>query len=123
MIHPATGIAEEIWTGPDNFDKLWLTAYFTTYPEQMRRMPLQELCTGHPDPLRVVAFAPEESIMALLPEVSTLDCAWTTIKRGNYGSAELAMMGPECSKANAVIMLAQQLHIPLEQVMAIGDNQ
>lgn len=122
VVHPDRGLNEEIWTGPEHLDNLWLSAYFTTYPEQMRRLPYEHLCTGHPNPLRVVAFASEEAIWGVLPEVSTLKCSWTTIRRGSYGSAEIAIMDPGCSKASGVAALAQHLDIPLEQVMAIGDN-
>ncbi len=122
VVHPATGIKEEIWTGPASFDNPWVDAYFITFPEQVHRMSFETLCTGHPDPIRVVAFAPEEIIRTLLAEVSDLDCAWTITRRGNYGSAELAIMNPSCSKASGVKELAQYLTIPLAQVMAVGDN-
>ncbi|HZU69799.1 MAG TPA: Cof-type HAD-IIB family hydrolase [Ktedonobacteraceae bacterium] len=122
IVHPATGTAEEIWTGPAELDNLWVEAYFTTFPEQMRRMPYANLCHGHPDPLRVVGFADEERIMGLLPAVSALDCSWIVTKRGNYGSAEIALMDPGCSKASGVKALAEHFDIALEQVMAIGDN-
>ena len=122
VVHPATGIEEEIWTGPASFDNPWVAAYFITFPEEVHRMSFETLCTGHPDPIRVVAFAPEEIIRTLLAEVSNLDCAWTITRRGNYGSAELAIMNPSCSKASGVIELAQYLAIPLAQVMAVGDN-
>ena len=85
-------------------------------------MPFETLCAGHPDPIRVVAFASEEVIHALLPEVTALECSWTITRRGNYGSSELAIMNPSCSKASGVIELARYLNIPLEQIMAIGDN-
>jgi Cof subfamily protein (haloacid dehalogenase superfamily) len=122
VVHPATGIQELVWTGPADFDNPWVDAYFTSIPEQVRRMSVETLCIGHPDPIRVVAFAPEEIIQTLLPEVSELDCAWTITRRGNFGSAELAIMNPTCSKASGVAELAQFLTIPLEQIMAIGDN-
>lgn len=122
VVHPDDGLAEEIWTGPAELDSLYLDAYFTAYPEQLRRMPYESLCTGRPDPRRVVAFAAEESIQGLLPEVSALDCSWTTIKRGSYGSAELVIMDRGCSKASGVAALAKALNIPLSGVMAIGDN-
>ena len=80
------------------------------------------LCTGHPDPIPVVAFAPEEIIHTLLPEVAGLDCNWTITRRGNYGSSELAIMNSLCSKASGVTELSRDLSIPLEQTMAIGDN-
>jgi hydroxymethylpyrimidine pyrophosphatase-like HAD family hydrolase len=122
VVHPDDGLAEEIWTGPAELDNLWLDAYFATYPERMRRMPCESLCTGHPNPRRVVAFAAEESIAGLIGEVSALHCSWTSIKRGSFGSAELVMMDYGCSKASGVAALADALHIPLSEVMAIGDN-
>ena len=122
VVHPNHGLAEEIWTGPAELDNLWINAYFAAYPERMQRMPYATLCAGHPDPLRVVTFASEESIQGLIPEVSALNCSWTTIKRGSYGSAELVMMDKGCSKASGVAALAHALHIPLQEVMAIGDN-
>ncbi len=122
VVHPNLGLIEEVWTGPAERDNLWIEAYILAYPDRVHRMPYEELCTGHPDPLRVVAFASEESIQALIPSISTLDCSWNAIKRGNYGCAEIAVMAPECSKASGVIALAHTLHIPLSEVMAIGDN-
>ncbi len=122
VVHPATGIDEQVWTGPAVYDNPWVDAYFASVPGQVHRMPFETLCTGHPDPIRVVAFASEEVIHTLLPEVSALDCRWTITRRGNYGSAELAIMNPTCSKASGVAELAQSYVIPLEQIMAIGDN-
>ena len=122
VVHPDDNLAEEVWTGPPELDNLWLDTYFAAYPERMRRKPLDKLCNGHPDPLRVVAFTSHESIQRLLPEVSTLDCSWTTIKRGSYGSAELVIMDRGCSKASGVAALAEALAIPMQEVMALGDN-
>jgi 5-amino-6-(5-phospho-D-ribitylamino)uracil phosphatase len=122
VVHPATLLKEEIWTGPADLDNLWLEAYFTVYPDQVRRMPYEHLCTGHPSPWRVVTFDAEERIMGLLPELAVLDCSWVAIKRGSYGCAEIGFMDRHCSKASGVAALAQLLHIPLEQVMALGDN-
>lgn len=122
VVHPFLGLSEEIWTGPAELDNLWIEAYFTTFPEQMKRMPYKDLCAGHPDPQRVVAFASEAAIQGLIPEVSQLNCSWTTIKRGSYGCAEMVIMDPTCSKASGVAALAHALAIPLDEVMAIGDN-
>jgi hydroxymethylpyrimidine pyrophosphatase-like HAD family hydrolase len=122
VVHPNTGLNEQIWTGPVDFDNLWLKAYFTTFPDMMRRMPYAQLCAGHADPLRVVAFDAEETVLGLSPEIAALDCSWTSIKRGNYGSAELVVMHAGCSKASGVAALAEHFGLPLSQVMAIGDN-
>ena len=122
VVHPFKGTEEEIWTGPTAFDNPWVETYFASTPKQVHRMPFETLCTGRTDPIRVVAFASEEIIYTLLPEVAALDCSWTITKRGNYGSAELAIMNPACSKASGVTELARFLSIPLRQIMAIGDN-
>lgn len=122
VVHPSTGLAEEIWTGPEDFDDLLIEAYFATFPEQMHRMPFETLCAGHPDPIRVVAFTSEEAIAQLIPAIAALECSWTTIKRGSYGSAELEVKRAGCSKAGGVAALARLHGIPMEQVMAIGDN-
>lgn len=122
VVHPNSGLEEEIWTGPAEFDNLLIAAYFAAYPERMRRMPYAALCAGHSDPLRVVAFAEEEAIARAIPEISALNCAWTTIKRGSYHSAELVVMDQGCSKASGVMTLAASLGISLQEVMALGDN-
>ncbi len=122
VVHPFKGTEEETWTGPPAFDNPWVETYFASSPVQIHRMPFEKLCAGHPDPIRVVAFASEEIIHSLLPDVAALECAWTITRRGNYGSSELAIMNPSCSKASGVIELARYLNISLEQVMAIGDN-
>jgi len=122
VVHPATGLKEEIWTGPLEFDNLWLEAYFAVYPEQVRRMSFENLCTGHPDPWRVVSFDEEEQIYSLIPELGSLDCSWIAIRRGSFGCAELSFMQRGCSKASGVMAVARLLGVPLEQVMALGDN-
>jgi len=122
VVHPNGGLKEEIWTGPQNGDNLWLEAYFSVYAEQVHRKSYDMLCTGDDDPLRVVAFDAEEVIWGVAPELVNFDCSWTMIKRGTYGCAEIAFMNRRCSKASGVAVLAQHLDIPLQQVMALGDN-
>ncbi|HVB72294.1 MAG TPA: Cof-type HAD-IIB family hydrolase [Ktedonobacteraceae bacterium] len=122
VVHPDTGLNEEIWTGPADFDNLWLDAYFTTFPAMMHRLPYKHLCRGQADPLRVVAFDSEETIQALAPQIAALDCSWTSIKRGNYGSAELVVMRTGCSKASGIEALAKRFSLQLSEVMALGDN-
>ena len=122
VVHPFKDTKEEIWTGPPDFDTPWVNTYFASAPVQIHRMPFDDLCTGHPDPIRVVAFASEEIIHALLPEITALECSWTITRRGNYGSSELAIMHQSCSKASGVMILARYFHVPLEEIMAIGDN-
>jgi 5-amino-6-(5-phospho-D-ribitylamino)uracil phosphatase len=122
VIHPLQELVEEIWTGPEEHDGRWVAPYFIAYPEQVRRMPYESFYIGQVAPLRVVGFSAEEELQQLVPALATLDCSWNLIKRGNYGCAELAIMEVGCSKASGVLTLARQLHIPMQQVMAIGDN-
>jgi len=122
VVHPNAGLDEQIWTGPAEFDNVWIAAYFASFPELMRRMPFETLCAGRPDPLRVVAFASEEAIAAVTPEIAALDCSWNSIVRGSYHTAELVVMQRGCSKASGVGALARQFAVPLAEVMTIGDN-
>ena len=123
VVHHINEGYEETWTGFSEFDTQWLTAYFAAFPDNIRRMGHAALCLGQPDPLRIVAFASEEIIYEkLVPEISGLHCSWNAITRGNYGTAEMAIMNHVCSKATGVTALAEQLGIALDQVMAIGDN-
>ncbi|HEV2662051.1 MAG TPA: HAD hydrolase family protein, partial [Ktedonobacteraceae bacterium] len=121
-IHHIIDGVEETWTGPEAYDNAWVATYFATFPESLCRLEYAHCCTGQPDPLRVVAFAPEEVIFALTPEVAALPCAWNITQRGSYGTAELAVMEPTCSKASGVALLAQAFGIEMREVMAIGDN-
>ncbi len=122
VVHPNTGLDERIWTGPAEFDNVWIAAYFASFPQLMRRMPFEMLCAGQPDPLRVVAFASEEAIAGLTPEIAALNCSWNSIRRGSYHTAELVVMQRGCSKASGVGTLARHFAIPLAEVMTIGDN-
>lgn len=122
VVHHVVGLQEEIWTGPAERDNAWIAQYFSDFPRVIRRMAYEELCVGQPDPLRVVAFAPEDVIARFAPEISALHCSCNSIKQGNYGYAEMAIMHTHCSKASGVVALARLLAIPLTQVMAIGDN-
>jgi hypothetical protein len=121
VIHHLDGDKEETWSGPAAFDNLGLEGYFQEFPK-VRRMSHHTLCNGQPDHIRVVSFATEEAIERVRPAIAQLPCAWTTIKRGNYGTAEIVTMQAGCSKASGVTMLARHLNIPMEQVMALGDN-
>lgn len=122
VVQHICGNVEETWLGQAEFDNSSLAPYLMAFPSNLRRIRQDALCTGQPDPLRVVAFATEAEIYAMLTEISALPCAWDTVKRGNYGCAELAVIHRDCSKAAGVRALAERLHIDLAQVMAIGDN-
>ncbi len=124
IIHPCDCVVEEVWTGPAAHDHLELAEYVTIVQgeDRLRRMTYETLCAGMVNPLRVVAFVAEETMYTLLPALAELDCACYMLKLGSYGCAELTLMCKNCSKASAVATLAEHYHIPLAQVMAIGDN-
>ena len=122
VVHHVFNGIEETWTGPREYDNEWVATYLAAYPEYIQRLPYANCCTGQPDPLRVVAFAAEEIVNVLMPEVAALTCSWNFTRRGSYGTAELTVMNPLCSKASGVALLAQRLGIKMEEVMAIGDN-
>ncbi|GER88650.1 pyridoxal phosphatase [Dictyobacter vulcani] len=121
VIHHINGGVEETWSGHIEFDNLGLEGYFKEFP-RVQRMHHHQLCLEQPDPVRVVAFATEEAIERVAPAISQLPCAWNSIKRGNYGTAEITVMQQNCSKATAVALLATHLGISMTHVMAIGDN-
>jgi 5-amino-6-(5-phospho-D-ribitylamino)uracil phosphatase len=122
IVHPYECVLEEVWTGPAEGDNPELATYIAHSAHRIRRTPYEAICNGQTELLRVVAFTSEEAIQALLPEIVALDCSWHMIKRGSYNCAELSIMPPGCSKASGVRTLAAYYHIPLAQVMAIGDN-
>jgi 5-amino-6-(5-phospho-D-ribitylamino)uracil phosphatase len=121
VVHHITEQGEETWSGPAEFDNAEVTPYFNIYPD-IKRLPYDELCTGKPAPLRVVAFTSKEAIHAVSPAIAGIDCAWYTIERGNYGSAEIVTMNSSCSKATALATLAGAFGLSMDQVMAIGDG-
>ena len=122
VIQLINGATEETCTGPREFDNEWVATYFAFFPEHLRRLDYANCCIGQSGLLRVVAFASEEVVNALIPHVAALPCAWNFTRRGSYGTAELTVMHPACSKASGVALLAQHLGIKMEEVMAIGDN-
>jgi HAD superfamily hydrolase (TIGR01484 family) len=121
VVHHVIEQKEETWSGPSEFDNPELAIYFKVYPDG-KRLPLDTLCAGKPAPLRVVAFASIEAINAILPTIADLDCAWYTMERGNYNSAEVVAMNSNCSKAAALARLARTYDLSMDQVMAIGDG-
>ncbi len=121
VVQHVNGYAEMTLTGDVGFDTPELAHYFAVFPEVLR-VPHDVLGREQQDILRVVAFTSEETIMEILPEITLLPCSFSMLARGNYECAELSVMAPACSKAQALVALAERLQIPLAQVMAIGDN-
>jgi hypothetical protein len=122
VVQFCNGLLEEVWTGPAEHDHLELATYIASAGEHLRRLPYAQMRSGSVDPLRVVAFAPQQAIGRLIPEISALACSWNAIGQGSFNCAELAVLHAGCSKASGVAVLAALYAIPLAQVMAIGDN-
>ena len=121
VIHHLVEEKEETWSGLAEFDNPGLEGYFLEFP-RVRRLAYPHLFREPLDPIRVVSFASREDIDRVTPAIMELACSWNMIERGNYGTAEITVMQQGCTKASGVAALAQHLGIPLNQVMAIGDN-
>lgn len=125
IVHPCESeqcVKEEVWTGPEEFDNAGALTYLRVADKRVRRMPYEEMIERVAAVLRVVAFAEEELLQALLPTVSTLACCWNFAPVGSYQSAEISILEAGCSKASGVSTLAAHCGIALEHVMAIGDG-
>ena len=118
--HQADG--EHILTGPESGDTPWQATYFQVFAFQLERRPLDKLCAGRHDPLRVVAFGPKERLARIAEEVRPLACQFFLNPMGSYGSAELSIMSPTVSKGNALGILSSRLYLPLSQTMVLGDS-
>ncbi len=113
---------EWILTGPTSGDTPWNAAYFAAITAQFERRPLHELCNGDRDPLRVVAFGPQERLKRIADDLRHLPCQLYLNPLGSYGSAELSAMSPTTSKGSALSVLTSRLQIAPEQAMALGDS-
>lgn len=125
VVHPCeeeSCVKEEVWTGPETYDNLGLALYLGAAGERVKRMPYEVIYARATQALRVVAFAEKEALEGLLPTITALNCSWNFAPYGSYGSAELAILAPGCSKASGVAALAAHYQIAQEHVMALGDS-
>lgn len=113
---------ERMLSGPASADTPWVATYFNVFSAQLERRPLNELCAGDRDPLRVVAFGPVEQLEAIAAELRPLPCQLYLNPRGSYNSAELSIMSPTVSKGNALSVLSSRLKLSVGETMAIGDS-
>ncbi len=116
------GNREPILTGPASGDTPWNATYFSFVATQLERRPLDELCAGERDPLRVVAFGPLERLEQIAADLAHLPCQLYLNPLGSYGSAELSVMSPTTSKGSALSVLTSRLQLAPEQTMALGDS-
>jgi Cof subfamily protein (haloacid dehalogenase superfamily) len=113
---------ERMLSGPASADTPWVATYFSVFSGQLERRPHAELCAGDIDPLRVVAFGPEERLEPIAAELRPLPCELYLNPQGSYNSAELSIMSPTVSKGNALSVLSSRLQLSISETMAIGDS-
>jgi hydroxymethylpyrimidine pyrophosphatase-like HAD family hydrolase len=97
--------------------------------------PLDAICAGRPDPVRVVAFGPAhrvrrvERVIAAHPDFApgaiganerAVDVH--VLEAGNYGAAELTVLPAGVSKGAALTEVGRRFGVPLGQVLALGDG-
>lgn len=113
---------ERVLTGPASGDTPWTASYFAVFAAQLDRRPLDELCAGEHDPLRVVAFGPQARLERIADEVRHLPCQLYLNPLGTYGTAELSVMSPTTGKGNALSVLTSRLALSPARTMALGDS-
>ncbi len=113
---------ERILTGPQAGDTRWEAAYFSIFASQLERRPLDKLCNGNGDPLRVVTFGPLERLALIADELRPLPCQLYLNAMGSYGSAELSVMSPTVGKGSALTLLSNRLGIAPGETIAMGDS-
>jgi Cof subfamily protein (haloacid dehalogenase superfamily) len=122
MAQYALADGEHILTGYQSGDTPWSGVYFDIYADQLERRPLDELCAGEHDPLRIVVLGPQERLEAIAAELRPLPCQLYINPQGSYDSAELAVLSPTTSKGNALTILSSRLQLSPGQTMALGDS-
>lgn len=107
-----------VLAGVDSYD----SDYLARCGSETTDVPLDALCRGLPDPLRLVAFGPLARLRRAAQSIAALPCGWQLLPIGNYGTSELSVFAATAAKALAVAWLARRQGISMEQVMAIGDG-
>lgn len=136
----ATHAGELLLVAPAAPRGAWASAYLKSAGQRVCPVPLERVCAGQPDALRVVAFGPlrrlrvvarelagalpiGEAIRADPPDERPIThYATQVLPMGNYGAAELTVFAPGVSKGAALAQVAGRYGIPLARTMAIGDG-
>jgi Cof subfamily protein (haloacid dehalogenase superfamily) len=105
---------------PDS--ELYTARYLSTFSSQVQEVPLEELVSSPPSPLRMVAFGAYEQLISVSAELDQLKCGWQVLPHGSYGAAELTVFARGASKGAATQSLCRKLGILPEEVFAIGDG-
>jgi len=100
----------------------WIATYLNYYRRQTTFAPIDELCAGRPDALRLMAFGPVERLNAVADELAPLGCGAQIIAAGMYNIGELMIFAASASKGAAFAWLAERLSVAPAATLAIGDG-
>jgi Cof subfamily protein (haloacid dehalogenase superfamily) len=96
--------------------------YLSNFADQVEEVPLPDIAHPSPNPLRLVAFGPQDRLLGAAAEIAELECGWQILPNGSYGAAELSVFVPSASKGSATAALCRNLGISRDEVLAIGDG-
>jgi len=119
---PADANHEYLVADVDPAHPEWIENYLSYYRRQTTFAPVEELCAGRPDALRLMAFGPVERLRALADDLEPLGCGSQIIAAGSYDIGELMVFSASASKGAALTWLAAQLGVAPEETLAIGDG-
>lgn len=100
----------------------WMEPYLDNFAQQVRYKPVMSMLRGRAAPLRIVTFGPNTLLHALAERMDDLTAEWQILPSGSYGQAELTVFAPGVSKGAALMELAADRGVPIEETMAIGDG-
>jgi Cof subfamily protein (haloacid dehalogenase superfamily) len=92
------------------------------FQKQIQIVPLETLIQGEDDLLRVVAFAPHDTLVSLASSFADPRLGMQLLEMGGYEMAELTFFTPGASKGAALLALAERLGISPAETFAIGDG-
>ena len=115
-------LEEYLHVADDAANPAWTADYLPAFRQQIRYCPVNQLCDGGKDPMRLVAFGPIGVLRRTAVDLAAYNCGRQLLLTGNYGVAELTMFSSSASKGHALTALADRLGIPLEETMAVGDG-
>lgn len=113
--------AELSVVGPVELDSPSIRRYMSESPVEKQRASGTALYPQG-DPIRIVGFDDLAKLQTLAESVAGLECRSVFTPRGSFGQAELSVMHPTCSKAQAMLAFAQLHGIAREETVAIGDG-
>jgi Cof subfamily protein (haloacid dehalogenase superfamily) len=122
MVYENAFGGELLLAGPAELDSPFTARYLATKIEHLRRVPLAELSLVD-DPIQLAVADTADRTDPLIAELAR--GPWRTVTSMTLAVPEarfVEVLSPGCSKARAVARLAQAHGVPMEQVIAVGDN-